>query len=562
MLKRILFLFIICISTHASPKLKGQNNLLPGEQKYRLIVKFAPEEVLDIEEGKPYFSAHRNTPPLSRNTLQKYRFNQIIRFSNEEKKLMRSGQTPPPSEEQAFNKYKFRGLVFLENTDEMSGKELLEIADDLEKLDFVEYAALEPVNPPPPPGYSNKASQPGISLPPPATPDYSDRQTYRNSSFLNIEYTWSLGIKGQGIRIADIEWGFDYDHEDLRRSRFIELRATTNHTYINHGTAVAGIVFAIENSYGMTGMVNQVDTLYGISEVGISRASGILLGLERLRAGDVFMYEMQTGGEDDNYVPADFNQAVWDITKEATEDGIIVVAAAGNGNENLDDLYYNSYNARGDNGSIIVGAGSSSSSRNKLNFSTYGSRVNVQGWGQSVASTGYGALYNGGEHATYTSSFSGTSSATPVVTSAVVAIQSYAKNVLGFVLTSQQTRSLLIETGRAQGSGGHIGPFPDVRAAIEKLRDQYATRLHIVSNINDTILYTESECHLKWSFNNLSGPVSLQLLNSRNELLQISDDISPDTLFYGLSVQTLPPEIITDLFFQTPMHLTHPVFLL
>lgn len=531
MLKSILFLVLICISAHASHNLKGQNYLLPGEHKYRLIVKFAPGEVLDIDDGKPYFSPHRTAPPQASSVLQNYRFNQIVRFSNEEKEHMRSGQTPPPNREQAFNKYNFRGLAFLEKAEEMTGEELLEIANSLEKLDFVEYAALEPVDPPPPPGYSNAASSTSHSLPPPATPDFSTNQTYRNSSFLNIDYAWSLGIKGQGIRIADIEWGFDYDHEDLKRSRFKELRATTDHQYDNHGTAVAGVVFAMENGFGVTGMVHQADTLYGISEIPSGRTSGITLGLGRLRAGDVFIYEMQATGKDNNYVPADYNQAVWDITKAATDNGIIVVAAAGNGNQNLDDSYYSGYIARGDNGSIIVGAGSADNSRSKQSFSTYGSRVNVQGWGQSVTSSGYGALYNGGEHATYTNSFSGTSSATPIVTSAVVAIQSYAKNKLGFILTPREMRNLLIETGRAQGSGEHIGPFPDVKAAIEKLNEQYAARLHIVSNISDTILSTESVFSLQWTGKNQSGPISLQLLSNRNELLTISDDISSDTQY-------------------------------
>ncbi len=240
---------------------------------------------------------------------------------------------------------------------------------------------------------------------------------------------------------------------------------------------------------------------------------------------------MQTSGRNENYVPADYSQSVWDITKRATEDGIIVVAAAGNGNENLDDSYYSRYIARGDNGSIIVGAGSADVSRKKLYFSTYGSRVNVQGWGEAVTTTGYGTRYNGGEHATYANEFAGTSSATPIVASAVVAIQSYAKNKLGIILTPREMRSLLIETGRAQGSGGHIGPLPDVKAAIEKLNETYSARLHIVSNIDDTILYTESELILQWTGKNHSGPISLQLLNSRNKLLLISDDISPDTQY-------------------------------
>ncbi len=490
MLRSILFLGIICISAQASQNLKGQNFLLPGEHKYRLIVKFAPEVVLDIEDGKPYFSPHRAAPPQSRNIPQKYRFNQIIRFSDEEKKMMRSGQTPPPNREQAFNKYKFRGLAFLEKAEEMTGEEILEIANELEKLDFVEYAALEPFDPPPPPGYSNPVSQPNFSIPPAVTPDFSSEQKYKNSSFLNIDYVWSLGIKGQGIRIADIEWGFDYDHEDLKNPRFIRLLTSSEYDNRDHGTAVAGILFALDNGYGVTGMVHQADTLYGVSEIPKGRTAGIALGLERLRAGDVFIYEMQTSGRNENYVPADYSPSVWDITKRATDDGIIVVAAAGNGNEDLDDSFYSSYMARGDNGSIIVGAGSADVSRKKLYFSTYGSRVNVQGWGEAVTTTGYGTRYNGGEHATYANEFAGTSSATPIVASAVVAIQSYAKNKLGVILTPREMRNLLMETGRAQGSGGHIGPFPDIKAAIEKLNEKYSSRLHIVSSMDDTILYT------------------------------------------------------------------------
>ena len=40
------------------------------------------------------------------------------------KKVMRSGQTPPPNRNQAFNKYKFR-VSFSENAEEMTGEELL-----------------------------------------------------------------------------------------------------------------------------------------------------------------------------------------------------------------------------------------------------------------------------------------------------------------------------------------------------------------------------------------------------------------------------------------------------
>ena len=76
----------------------------------------------------------------------------------------------------------------------------------------------------------------------------------------------------------------------------------------------------------------------------------------------------------------------------------IVVAAAGNGNASLDDLRcmgkYDRTNPNRDSGATIVGAGGSgvtgcSPARQKLGFSTYGSRVDVHGWGECVVTTGY-----------------------------------------------------------------------------------------------------------------------------------------------------------------------------
>lgn len=134
-----------------------------------------------------------------------------------------------------------------------------------------------------------------------------------------------------------------------------------------------------------------------------------------------------------NYVPADFNHAVWDVTQEALKAGIIIMMAAGNGNENLDLDIYSEYRNRIDNGVIRVGGGDRSC-RN-INISTYGSMIHVQGWVESVTTTGYGYLYNGGPNNNYTKEFNGTSSATPIAASAAVAIQSWYKQQTGHVLT-------------------------------------------------------------------------------------------------------------------------------
>lgn len=66
-------------------------------------------------------------------------------------------------------------------------------------------------------------------------------------------------------------------------------------------------------------------------------------------------------GPHNKYVPVDYQKAVWDITKEATDaDIIVMMARLANGAEDLDHKLYNEYRNRnddGDNGAIRVGAG-------------------------------------------------------------------------------------------------------------------------------------------------------------------------------------------------------------
>ncbi len=99
--------------------------------------------------------------------------------------------------------------------------------------------------------------------------------------------------------------------------------------------------------------------------------------------------------------------------------------------------------------------------------------IHVQAWGDSVVTTGFGTLYDGGPNNNYASNFDGTSAATPIVASAAIGIQSWYKQQTGQVLTPREMRSLLIETGTPQRPGfinNHIGPLPNVRNAINTLQ--------------------------------------------------------------------------------------------
>lgn len=334
-----------------------------------------------------------------------------------------------------------------------------------------------------------------LPVPLPASPAYHDYQYYKLPAAQNgidSQYARTLaGGDGTGVRVLDIEYSWNTNHEDLSKLRLagaLVANGTPSDPFNdnNHGTAVMGELVADNNGIGVTGLVSGASAHYTNAmntQRGYDLANAILTAANALRAGDVMLLEQQAAGPSgcSNYVPVEWTPSVYDAIVVATNKGVHVVQAGGNGNMNLDNTacFGSPFpRSRPDSGSIIVGAGGPRSTawcsdtvaeRAKQPFSTYGRRVNVQAWGRCVTSTGYGGLYNGGVNARYTKTFSGTSSASPIVAAAVVALSGIARQ-RGITLTPRQMRDLLTTTGTPQtGTGGQIGPLPDLRAAIARL---------------------------------------------------------------------------------------------
>lgn len=130
-------------------------------------------------------------------------------------------------------------------------------------------------------------------------------------------------------------------------------------------------------------------------------------------------------------------------------------------------------------GAVLVGAGAPppgthganyGPDRSRLWFSNYGSRVDAQGWGYEVTSTGYGWLQSGmSPDLWYTDGFSGTSSASPIVLGALVCVQGILKDFDRKPLTPSQARAFLRVTGSPQQDGNwgpanqRIGNRPNIR---------------------------------------------------------------------------------------------------
>ncbi len=353
------------------------------------------------------------------------------------------------------------------------------IVSALNRLDVVEIAYIEPM------------PEPAGDIDPP-TPDYQSFQDYREAApdGIDADYANTLpGGDGTGVKIIDIEGNWQTTHEDLDKALggIIAGEPINTSSWRNHGTAVIGELIAGHNDYGVAGICPGAD-IGMISIGGWTTAEALYAAIDTLEQGDIILielhapgphYDFQSRPDQLGYVCMEYWQANYDAIQYAWAKGIIVVEAAGNGAENFDDTiiygplfdttYRNSH-------AIIVGAGyppTSSDNLKRQSFSNYGARVNLQGYGSGVYTTGYGGLFDGGgdENQYYTATFGGTSSASPIVTGAASCLQGYYEATYGTTLTSDNIRDVLVASGTPQqgDTSLHIGPRPDLEAAIASL---------------------------------------------------------------------------------------------
>jgi subtilisin family serine protease len=315
------------------------------------------------------------------------------------------------------------------------------------------------------------------------TPSFESYQGYLGPAPHGIDApaAWRLGVRGQGVWFADIEGAWNSEHEDLPGDRITHVSGIQirDPSWRMHGTAVLGEVVGRDNGKGVVGIAPDVERVFTSSIGGTDVADAIDAAAEALRPGDVLLIELQGGGPRGRYLPMEYWDDNFDAIKEATKRGVIVIEAAGNGGENLDHKTYKGRLSRSgrDSGAIMVGAGGPPrdgfDDRVRLDFSNYGSRVDVQGWGRMVATLDYGDLQRCADegHRHYTNEFSGTSSASPIVAGAAVMLESYARTQ-GKVLRPEVVRQILRDTGTPQAGDTRqqIGPRPDLARALPAVR--------------------------------------------------------------------------------------------
>ena len=310
------------------------------------------------------------------------------------------------------------------------------------------------------------------------TPNLVTGQTYRVGApeGVDAEYgnTFSGG-RGIGVTIADCETGWTDDHEDLAANIQDQFVGFQNPPYPwDHGTAVMGEMLGGVNGFGVRGLSWEASGLMSTHSPsgGPQNIPGsVVNGAAAVDPGDVVVIEIQCSGSVPGPYPCEYDPPMFTAVQTATANGIHVYAAAGNGNNDLDQAAYGgAFDLNQvDSGAVMVGA-SNGILLSAASFSNYGTRLSSSGWGFNVVSTGYGDLYDGGPATQeYTDTFNGTSSATPIVTGAAVDLIAMHREAFGTGISPLALRDLLDSTGTPYQGAKQIGNRPDLRAAVRAL---------------------------------------------------------------------------------------------
>ena len=445
---------------------------------------------------------------------------------------------------------------------------LLKIAAELAAQATVELAFLEPVAVPAALGFSAGAdpADAGPTFdkgPVPPTPDFQDLQGYLAEAPLGVgalAMRSTPGQRGSGVTVIDVEGAWLWDHEDLPDpvadlgSHIDEL------AWRNHGTAVMGEIRGQDNGFGVVGITP--DCQVGNSSIGGSNtAAALAAAIQILAPGDLILIELHAPGPfaDGNgqhgYLPMEYWQDNFDAIRLAASKGIIVCEAAGNGYQDLDDPAYLGLFDRQvrDSGAILCGA-TAGSDLVAADFSNHGQRVDLNGWGWYVTTCGYGDLQGDElEEEFYTEQFSGTSSASPIVTGSVASLQGMVRQLHGFDLDARLARDLLRQTGTEMDSGHLIGTRPNLEAAYVLAADvgelsgtvtdqaDASPLAGILVQVAGSGSFTVTDDSGHWRLPLQSGPVTLEFTSFFHYPLQQTTTVTAgQTLALDVALQPLP----------------------
>ncbi len=282
---------------------------------------------------------------------------------------------------------------------------------------------------------------------------FSKQWALNSPNGINPSAAWSVSTGSFSTKVAVIDTGVDPHHYELSDRTlegydFIDDKAGgVNHG--DHGTHVSGIIGGAWNGRGMAG-INEKITILPIRAVpdNADETDADLI--------ESFEYAVAQGARVANcsFGKEASSQAVGDVIAAAGTRGLLVVVAAGNENQDLNEVP--SYPASFKTSNMIV-VGATHELGGLANFSNYGvTKVDIAAPGASI----YSSIPNN-----RFASWDGTSMATPQVVGAAALILSARPD-----LTTEQLKSVLLSTARPMSKlSGYVDTgLLDLSAAMTK----------------------------------------------------------------------------------------------
>lgn len=190
-----------------------------------------------------------------------------------------------------------------------------------------------------------------------------------------------LGYTGKGVKIAVMDTGINASHPDLRVAGGISMIGDSSPLTDGngHGTHVAGVIGALNNSIGVVGAAPDAE-IYSVKVLGSDGAGKLEYVLNGIQwAIDHEMDIINLSLTTENNIPE-----LQELLKKAYQQGILIVGAAGNietlTQEQEDTLYPARY-------SSVIAVGSINSDNALSHFSYQGPSVELVAPGQGVNST-------------------------------------------------------------------------------------------------------------------------------------------------------------------------------
>lgn len=270
-------------------------------------------------------------------------------------------------------------------------KGILRIDDDVEVYALARWA--RPTSTPRPTATPKPTSTP-TPVPAQTLPWGVDR--------IDADLAWNTS-SGSGIKVGIIDTGIDIKHPDLvsnLKGGASTVWYTGSYNDDNgHGTHVAGIVAALNNTLGVVGVGPQID-LYGVKVLdrnGSGYLSDVIEGLDWAIQNKMQVVNMSLGTSSDV-------QSLHDAVQRVNAAGIVQVAAAGNSGGAV--IYPAAY-------SEVIAVSATDSTDKIASWSSRGTEVDLAAPGVSIYSTYKGQTYK---------TLSGTSMASPHVAGAAALV--------------------------------------------------------------------------------------------------------------------------------------------